>query len=68
MDDHSHMSISFRPKGKCVQFYVTCLGKSFIVCGKLSEWLVSSADSEDKNFTCDCEERTIPESQYGNWA
>ena len=31
MDNHSHISGKFRPKSKCVQFYVTCLGKSFIV-------------------------------------
>ena len=57
MDNHSRMSSNFRPKSKCVQFYVTCLGKSFIVYGKLREWLVLSADSGNKNFTYDCEER-----------
>ena len=29
----------------------------FIVYGKLREWLVPPADSGNKNFTCDCEER-----------
>ena len=31
--------------------------RAFIVYGKLREWLVPSADSGNKNFTCDCEER-----------
>ena len=38
-------------------FMLPALGKSFIVYGKLGEWLVPSADSRNKNFTCDCEER-----------
>ena len=57
MDNHSRISSNFRLKSKCVQFYVTCSGKSFTVYGKLREWLVPSADSGNKNFTCDCEER-----------
>ena len=56
-DNHSRISSNFKPRSKCVQFYVTCLGKSFIVYGKLGKWLVPSADSRNKNFTCDCEER-----------
>ena len=57
MDNHSHTSSNFRPKSKCVHFYVTCLGKSFIVYGKSRGWFVPLADSGNKNFTCDCEER-----------
>ena len=57
MDNHSRISSNFKPRSKCVQFYVTCLGNSFIVYGKLGEWLVPSADSRNKNFTCDREER-----------
>ena len=49
MDNHSRISSNFRPKSKCVKFYV--------VYGKLREWLVPSADYGNKNFTCDCEER-----------
>ena len=61
MDNHSRISNNFRAKtlakSKCVQLYVTCLGMSFIVYGKLREWLVPSADFGNKNFTWDCEER-----------
>ena len=57
MINHSRISSNFKPSSKCIQFYVKCLGKSFIVYGKLGEWLVPSADSRNKNFTCDCEER-----------
>ena len=57
MDNHSRISSNFKPRSKCVQFYVTCLGKRFIVYGKLGEWLVLSVDSRNKNFKCDCEER-----------
>ena len=58
MDNHSRISSNFRPKSKCVYLYVTCLGMSFnTVYGKLREWFVPSADSGNKNFTCDCEER-----------
>ena len=57
MDNHSRISSNLRPNSKFVQFYVTCLGKSFIVYGKLRECLVPSADSGNKNFICDCEER-----------
>ena len=58
MDNYSRISNNSRPKSKCVQFYVTCLGKSCIVYGiKLRESLVPSADSGNKNFACDCEER-----------
>ena len=57
MDNHSRISSNFRPKRNCVQFYVTCLGESFIVYGKLRECLFPSTDSGNKNFTCNCEER-----------
>ena len=57
MDNHFRILRNFRPKSKCANFYVTCLGKSFIVYGKLREWFISSADSGNENFTFDCEER-----------
>ena len=59
MNNHSCISSNFRPKSKCFQFCVTCLGKSLLSIANCMIGLSHhcSAISGNNNFICDCEER-----------